>query len=85
VRSVLLTANEWEHFMGSGEDLADDKESEVLDWLKPSLESYIGEAKEAIAALKPLVEEKTSDLANKLKLLQARWEQTQSALEDFLR
>jgi hypothetical protein len=84
VRSVLLTANEWEHFMGSGEDLADDKESEVLGWLKSSLESYIEEAKEAIAALKPLSEEKTGDLANKLKLLQARWEQIQSALENFL-
>lgn len=70
--------------MGSGEDLADDKESEVLDWLKSSLETYIEEAKKAIAALKPLVEEKTGDLANKLKLLQSRWEQIQSALENFL-
>jgi hypothetical protein len=84
VRSVLLTANEWEHFMGSGEDLADDKESEVLDWLKPSLETYVQEAKEAVAALGPLVEENTGDLANKLKLLQSRWEQIQSALENFL-
>lgn len=70
--------------MGSGEDLADDKEDEVLDWLRPSLESYTEEAKEAIASLKALVEEKTGDLANKLKLLQARWEQILTGLEDFL-
>ncbi|KAI4726787.1 SET domain-containing protein [Aureobasidium sp. EXF-10728] len=85
VRSVLLTANEWEHFMGSGEDLADDKENEVLDWLKAPLESYVEEAKEAVAFLKTLSEEKTGDLVNKLKLLQARWEQIQTALEDFLK
>ncbi|KAH0289148.1 SET domain-containing protein, partial [Aureobasidium melanogenum] len=84
VRSVLLTANEWEHFMGSGEDLADDKETEVLDWLRPSLESYTEEAKEAIASLKSLSAERTGDLANKLKLLQARWEQILTGLEDFL-
>ena len=84
VRSVLLTANEWEHFMGSGEDLADDKENEVQDWLKPCLQSYIKEAKEAVDALKSLSEAKTGDLANKLRLLLARWEQIQGALEDFL-
>lgn len=84
VRSVLLTANEWEHFMGSGEDLADDKEDEVLDWLRPSLETYTEEAKEAIASLKSLSAERTGDLASKLKLLQARWEQILTGLEDFL-
>ncbi|TIA23154.1 SET domain-containing protein [Aureobasidium pullulans] len=84
VRSVLLTANEWEHFMGSGEDLADDKENDVQDWLKPCLQSYVEEAKEAVDALKSLSEEKTGDLANKLQLLRARWEQIQLALEDFL-
>ncbi|KAI5208599.1 SET domain-containing protein [Aureobasidium subglaciale] len=85
VRSVLLTANEWEHYMGSGEDLADDKDEEVLDWLKPALRSYVEEAKAAIAALKVQSEEKTGDLANKLKLLQARWEQIEAALENFLK
>lgn len=84
VRSVLLTANEWEHFMGSGEDLADDKENEVLDWLRPSLQSYTEQAKEAIASLKSLSAERTGDLASKLKLLQARWEQILTGLEDFL-
>ncbi|KAI5209307.1 hypothetical protein AUEXF2481DRAFT_3484 [Aureobasidium subglaciale EXF-2481] len=84
VRSVLLTANEWEHYMGSGEDLADDKDEEVLDWLKPALELYVEEAKAAVAALEVQSEEKTGDLANKLKLLQARWEQIEAALESFL-
>jgi hypothetical protein len=84
VRSVLLTANEWEHFMGSGEDLADDKESDVYAWLTPSLESYVQEANEAIGALKSLSAASTGDVANKLKLLQARWEQIRAALMDFL-
>ncbi|KAF1344683.1 hypothetical protein BDV97DRAFT_402455 [Delphinella strobiligena] len=41
VRSVLLTANEWEHYMGSGEDLASDKDTEVIEWLRPALEDYV--------------------------------------------
>lgn len=84
VRSVLLTANEWEHFMGSGEDLADDKEDEVRDWLKTSFVSYLEEAKEAVDALEALRNSKTGALASKLELLKARWEQIQAALECFL-
>lgn len=84
IRSVLLTANEWEHFMGSGEDLADDKENEVRDWLRPCLESYVEEAKSSMKALTSIMDSEDGALASKVELLRARWEQIQRALEEFL-
>lgn len=85
VRSVILTANEWEHFMGSGEDLAADKEADVKEWLKPALESYAKEAQEAVERVHDQLETSKEPLKSKLRLLQVRWEQIRIALEGFLK
>lgn len=86
VRSVLLTANEWEHYMGSGEDLASDKDSEVVEWLKPALEEYAQQADTAVKRLTELrkAESQPAAFESKLALLQARWEQIRAALKHFL-
>lgn len=90
VRSVLLTANEWEHYMGSGEDLASDKDTEVIEWLRPALEDYVKQAEAAMEKLTALkrwtngAAKPSKLLASKLELLQARWEQILSALTRFL-
>ncbi|KAL1301604.1 hypothetical protein AAFC00_005833 [Neodothiora populina] len=87
IRSVLLTANEWEHYMGSGEDLASDKEGEVYAWLRPALDEYAAQAESAIERLVSLRKDvKSSNTAfeSKLALLQARWVQIQQALERFM-
>lgn len=90
VRSVLLTANEWEHYMGSGEDLASDKDPEVIEWLRPALEDYVEQAEAAVERLTALkrgasgAAEPSKLFASKLELLQARWEQILSALTRFL-
>lgn len=70
--------------MGSGEDLADDKENEVRDWLRPCLESYVEEAKSSMKALTSIMDSEDGALASKVELLRARWEQIQRALEEFL-
>lgn len=86
VRSVLLTANEWEHYMGSGEDLASDKDTEVIEWLRPALETYAQQADAAVEKLIALRKDESNlaSFESKLALLQARWEQVQEALERFL-
>jgi len=84
VRSVLLTANEWEHYMGSGEDLASDKDAEVVEWLRPALEDYARESDAAIERIATLNKEHDEPFVSKLALLQARWMQIQKALERFL-
>ena len=90
VRSVLLTANEWEHYMGSGEDLASDKDNEVLEWLRPALQQYVHDAEVAVEKIKSLStsaqdsSKRTPAFKSKLALLQARWEQIQEALERFI-
>jgi len=86
VRSVLLTANEWEHYMGSGEDLASDKDSEVVEWLNPALEEYAQQADTAVKRLTELrkAESPSTAFESKLALLQARWEQIRAALKHFL-
>lgn len=90
VRSILLTANEWEHYMGSGEDLASDKDPDVVEWLRPGLEEYAQEAESAIDRIASLREEdrethgSPTPFDSKLALLQTRWTQIQEALERFL-
>ena len=38
MRAVLLTANEWEYFVTSGEDLSGDQSAAVNKWLQPHLQ-----------------------------------------------
>ncbi|GAB7356010.1 hypothetical protein MBLNU459_g6634t1 [Dothideomycetes sp. NU459] len=83
VRSVLLTANEWEHYMGSGEDLALDQEREVRAWLTPALEAYIDEAETAVDRLEISIQDAEGSLKEKLDLLRRRWVQIYEALNRF--
>jgi len=86
VRSVLLTANEWEYFMGAGEDLAGDKSESVQKWLNSSIENLVREAKENIEHVTTLM--KASDNAAKqarAELVVERWKQIKRALELWLR
>lgn len=90
VRSVLLTANEWEHYLGSGEDLASDKDVDVIEWLRPGLWDFVQEAEttiEKIVALQKAehaMHKPRSSFDSKLSLLHTRWKQIQEALESFL-
>lgn len=83
IRSVLLTANEWEHYMGSGEDLASDQEREVRAWLSPALKSYIDEADSAVEQLENSIEDAEGAFKEKLDLLRRRWSQISDALTRF--
>lgn len=77
--------------MGSGEDLASDKDSEVREWLRPALQGFVQEAEKAIEKIQSLRTTSGQDspkhtraFESKLALLQARWEQIQDALERFI-
>lgn len=83
IRSVLLTANEWEHYMGSGEDLALDQEREVRAWLNPALKSYVDEADTAVDELDTAMEDAEGTFKAKLDLLRRRWTQISEALARF--
>lgn len=76
--------------MGSGEDLASDKDADVVEWLRPALEGYVQEAEEAIENIQTAQRQRKTSrgpcpaFESKLELLSARWEQIREALERFL-
>lgn len=51
VRAQLLTANEWEYFMGNGEDMTEDQTPRVLRFMEPLLQQYREEAAQKLAVL----------------------------------
>lgn len=76
VRSIFLTANEWEYFMASGEDVADDKTKDVRKRLSEPLiaanRHYQKQHSKAVARMKNSTE---PPVKAKLKLVVDRWEQ----------
>lgn len=77
VRAVLLTCNEWEHFLGSGEDLTIDHTESVESWVKTLLGEYRRTAEEKIAAVEK-VENSTAR-----SILTLRWQQIVDAIDRF--
>jgi hypothetical protein len=82
VRAMLLTCNEWEYFIGNGEDLADDHSAAVVDFVRPLLEQYRADAVTKLRSV--AVFDRTDANANELALLKMRWEQVKSGIDAFL-
>lgn len=75
----MLTANEWEYFIASAEDLSGDKSGDVRTFVKDLLIAYRdGEVRSAIEALGE-IEPKV--LAHEILL--ERWKQIESAIDAF--
>lgn len=86
VRSVLLTANEWEHYMGSGEDLAEDKEHDVRAWLVAPLTEFLQECVVMKQRLQDLQMNEDDELVKtKLGLIEGRWTEIELALKAWLK
>ena len=77
MRAVLLTCNEWEHFLGNGEDLTIDHTEQVESWVKELLASYRKIAEERIAAIETL------DNKTARSTLNLRWRQIIDAIDRF--
>ncbi|GAB7345966.1 hypothetical protein MBLNU457_4189t1 [Dothideomycetes sp. NU457] len=74
VRSVLLTANEWEFFMSSGEDIGVDMSGEVTEWVKQKVREWLVEAKETIGKVYQMNHVETRDTVTaRLGLVMRRW------------
>lgn len=77
VRALLLTCNEWEHFLSSGEDLTIDRTEEVDSWVKQLLAEYRQTAEEKMDAVRKL----ENDTAR--SILTLRWRQIIDAIDRF--
>lgn len=84
VRAVLLTANEWEYFVGSGEDMTADQSGPVLKWLQPHLQGLSADATKKVVALKQLAEAIGDEHAVGVSMLIERWEQISNHVGLFL-
>ena len=89
VRAELLTANEWEYFVGCGEDLSGDKSAAVGRWLHPLLQEYNARALKISVELdgrdqgdrrKSLEDFKAHGHGLALRLLKTRWGQHTHAI-----
>lgn len=77
VRAVLLTCNEWEHYLGSGEDLTVDYTEQVDEWVKNLLVGYRETAEEKLRAVEKLENETMRSV------LTLRWRQIVDAIDRF--
>lgn len=84
IRAELLTANEWEYFMLNGEDMTTDQSGKVMEWLRPLLEGYRGQAKDKLGELDKIEVEVESTEAGAMFWLKTRWKQIEDMLEAFL-
>lgn len=87
MRAVLLTANEWEYFVTSGEDLSGDQSAAVNKWLQPHLQDLRTEALEKHADLQKLLdgeEPLSEDRAVGVTMLRDRWSQISGHLDGFI-
>ena len=79
---MLLTCNEWEYFVSSGEDLARDQTGAVLEFMRPLLTQYRDEARAKIAFLE--MEDFGAGVRNEASILKTRWQQIVDASDVFL-
>lgn len=77
VRAALLTCNEWEHFMSSGDDLGLDHTQQVNDFVKVLLSQYRSDAVQRLQDTSKL-EESTAR-----SILSQRWQQIIDAVDKF--
>lgn len=75
IRATFLTANEWEYFMGTGEDLGEDCTAEVERRVRESCKSYLEQKLQAMEALRKMERTGMRDT------LLERWEQIGVALK----
>jgi len=78
VRAMLLSANEWEHFMGSGEDLTIDHTPNVNAWVQELLVDYRELAAQRLAKMDKI---EWNDVAR--ASLTLRWSQIVDAIDRF--
>ncbi|KAK5133442.1 hypothetical protein LTR08_007684 [Meristemomyces frigidus] len=83
VRAVLLTCNEWEYFMASGEDLRADQTAAVKAYLMPLLSRYSTLATDNLNLL--LSERPVGYQQSAADVLITRWTQIQEALVAYVR
>ncbi|KAK4555315.1 hypothetical protein LTR86_007612 [Recurvomyces mirabilis] len=83
VRAILLTSNEWEYFVSSGEDLAQDQTAAVSKFMRPLLMKFRDDVREK---LEILGEDDVASvgLKNEVGILTTRWKQIVDALDAFL-
>ncbi|KAK3696763.1 hypothetical protein LTR37_017787 [Vermiconidia calcicola] len=81
VRATLLTSNEWEYFIASGEDLSVDKSAEVKRYLETLFAEHCKHVKETMEKLRGLDEYSGSAPHTTLLL---RWTQVLEGLETFI-
>lgn len=79
VRAVLLTCNEWEHFLSSGEDLTVDHTPAVVAWVQELLVAYREVAVQRLANIDKI---EWNDVAR--SSLRLRWNQIVDAIDRFV-
>lgn len=77
VRAVLLTCNEWEYFLSSGEDLSINHDKDVDDFVRKLLQEHQDEARNNLNEVKALSEGQARSV------LVLRWTQIVDAMAAF--
>lgn len=82
IRAELLTSNEWEYFIGSGEDMSSNQNKRVEKWLVNLLKQDLASAQKMVDELRD--RKSTPDEAPMVSLAQARWTQIVRGLRAYI-
>ncbi|KAF2150382.1 SET domain-containing protein [Myriangium duriaei CBS 260.36] len=83
LRTRLLTSNEWEYYMGSGDDIANDKSEEVKESLCRMIRGHIENMTDMTTKLKQVRDEGKGHTQVLSSILE-RWRQIQDALQKYI-
>lgn len=84
VRAVLLSSNEWEYFVTTGEDLSTDKTAAVRDFIVPILKEYREDAELHVKTAMEIDRAGNPEQRMAVGVLTERWNQIVSAIDHFL-
>lgn len=83
---MLLTANEWEFFMSSGEDIGVDMSSKVVEWVRDKVRKWLIRAREVIDGVEKLIRKGDRKAVKaRMELVLNRWLELEEGFQRWIR
>lgn len=83
---MLLTANEWEFFMSSGEDIGVDMSSKVVEWVRDKVRKWLIRAREVIDGVEKLIRKEDREAVKaRMELVLGRWLELEEGFQRWIR
>lgn len=83
IRSIMLTSNEWEFFMGSGEDIAEDKTDAVRQRLVDMIRTGMSSMHDKVSQLEKIRKNGEGN-EEVISMVLSRWKEILDALQRYI-